>query len=72
MQFETEMRRKMHYVLKPDHLWEHIAELARTERKHLLETLEEAFDYIEQKSFDNAFDGLFDEINLGLISSAKT
>ena len=63
-QFETEMRRRMHYVLKPDHLWEHIAELARTESKHLLKTLQEAFDYIEQKSFDNAFDGLFDEIDL--------
>ena len=63
--FETEIHRKMHYVLLPDHLWQHIAELARKDRNNLLETLQEAFDYIEKKSFDNAFDGLFDEINLG-------
>ncbi|MCA8835276.1 MAG: type I restriction-modification system subunit M [Proteobacteria bacterium] len=63
--FEEKMHSKMHYILLPDHLWEHITELARTESKYLLETLQDAFKYIEKKSFDNAFDGLFDEIDLG-------
>ncbi len=29
-QFEKQMRNKIHYVIKPDYLWSHIFELART------------------------------------------
>lgn len=29
--FEKQMRRKVHYVIKPDYLWTSIAELARTQ-----------------------------------------
>jgi len=62
--FEEQMRRKVHYVIKPDYLWNAIAELARTQSNELHKTLEEAFKYIENESFSTAFDGLFSEINL--------
>ena len=29
--FETQMRRKVHYVIKPNHLWRSIAEMARVQ-----------------------------------------
>src|SRR5690606_592077 len=63
-EFEKQMRRKVHYVIKPEHLWNNIAELARTHHGELLVTLEEGFRYIENESFDNSFQGLFSEINL--------
>jgi type I restriction enzyme M protein len=62
--FETQMRKKVHYVIKPDHLWASIANLARTQSGDLLETLREGFKYIENESFKSTFQGLFSEINL--------
>ena len=62
--FEKQMRRKVHYVVKPQHLWSNISELARTQDNDLLVTLEAGFRYIENESFDNSFQGLFSEINL--------
>ncbi len=62
--FEDLMRKKVHYIIKPDFLWNSIAELARTQSSELLKTLESAFKYIENESFSTAFDGLFSEINL--------
>lgn len=62
--FEKQMRRKIHYVIQPPHLWSSIAELARTRNDDLLRTLQEGFKYIEDKSFDDSFQGLFSEINL--------
>lgn len=62
--FEKQMRRKVHYVIEPAHLWSSIAELARTQHDDLLLTLQKGFKYIENKSFDNSFQGLFSEINL--------
>ncbi|MCD2453407.1 type I restriction-modification system subunit M [Methylicorpusculum oleiharenae] len=62
--FETQMRRKVHYVIEPQHLWSSIAELARTQNGELLHTLEKGFKYIENQSFDSTFQGLFSEINL--------
>ena len=62
--FEIVMRRRMYYVIKPDHLWENIANLARTQNGGLLATLEEGFNEIETKSFENTFNGLFSEIIL--------
>ena len=35
--FEKQMRRKVHYVIKPQHLWNSIAEMARTQNNDLLE-----------------------------------
>ena len=64
LEFEKQMRRKVHYVIKPEYLWRSVAELARTQSNELHRTLEKAFSYIENKSFSTAFDGLFSEINL--------
>ncbi|HVU32376.1 MAG TPA: type I restriction-modification system subunit M [Opitutaceae bacterium] len=63
--FEKQMRRKVHYVIKPDHLWANIANLARNRSGDLLDTLREGFKYIENESFESTFQGLFSEINLG-------
>jgi len=63
-EFENQMRRKVHYVIKPEHLWGNITELARTQDPDLLITLESAFRYIENESFSSAFQGLFSEINV--------
>jgi type I restriction enzyme M protein len=63
-EFEKQMRRKVHYVVKPEHLWSSIAEMARTQNGELLHTLQKGFKYIENESFESAFQGLFSEINL--------
>ncbi|MDP9222954.1 MAG: N-6 DNA methylase, partial [Actinomycetota bacterium] len=62
--FEKQMRRKTHYVIKPEHLWTNIAHLARTQNAELLHTLQAGFKYIENESFESTFQGLFSEINL--------
>jgi type I restriction enzyme M protein len=70
--FEKQMRRKVHYVIRPDHLWTSIAEQARTQHGELLNTLQKGFNYIENESFDSTFRGLFSEINLGSDKLGKT
>lgn len=62
--FETEMNSRVHYVIKPEYLWSHIAEMARTQHGELLNTLQKAFKHIEEDSFRNTFRGLFSEVNL--------
>lgn len=62
--FEAQMRKKVHYVIEPKHLWSNITELARTQSDDLLRTLQKGFKYIENHSFDSTFQGLFSEINL--------
>lgn len=64
LDFEKQMRRKVHYVVEPQYLWSSIAELARTQHKDLLETLQKGLKYIENQSFESTFLGLFSEINL--------
>lgn len=61
---EKQMRLKLHYVIKPNYLWSNIYELARTQSKYLLKTLQAGFKFIENESFDSAFRGLFSEVNL--------
>lgn len=61
---EKQMRRKIHYVIKPAYLWSNIYELARTQSSQLLKTLQSGFKYIENESFESRFRGLFSEINL--------
>lgn len=63
-EFEMQMRRKIHYIIKPKYLWKNIYELARTQSKELLETLQDGFKHIETESFESTFQGLFSEINL--------
>lgn len=61
---EKQMRRKIHYVIKPAYLWSNIYELARTQNSQLLKTLQSGFKYIENESFERRFRGLFSEVNL--------
>lgn len=63
-EFEKQMRRKIHYVIEPQFLWNNIAHLARTQSKELLGTLQDGFKYIENQSFERTFQGLFSEIIL--------
>jgi type I restriction enzyme M protein len=63
-EFEKQMRRKVHYVIKPNFLWGNIAEMARTQSVDLLSTVKDAFKFIEEESFESTFLGLFSEINL--------
>ncbi|MDO1529179.1 type I restriction-modification system subunit M [Fulvimonas sp. R45] len=64
-EFEKQMRRKAHYVIKPKYLWGNIVHLAKTQDDTLLDTLQFGFKYIEEDSFQSSFEGLFSEINLG-------
>src|SRR6185503_4311672 len=70
--FEKQMRRKVHYVIRPEHLWASIANMARTQNGELLNTLQAGFKYIETESFESTFQGLFSEINLGSDKLGKT
>lgn len=62
--FEKQMRRKVHYVIDPNFLWGSIVRLAKKQDDQLLDTLQKGFKYIEEKSFQSNFQGLFSEINL--------
>ena len=62
--FEKQMRRKVHYVVQPPHLWNSIANMARTQSGELLNALQAGFKYIETESFESTFQGLFSEIDL--------
>ncbi|MGE0000471.1 MAG: type I restriction-modification system subunit M [Fimbriimonadaceae bacterium] len=70
--FEQQMRRKVHYVIRPEHLWTSIANLAKRQDDELLHTLQAAFKYIEEESFDSTFQGLFSEINLSSDKLGRT
>jgi type I restriction enzyme M protein len=70
--FEKQMRRKVHYVIQPAHLWNSIANFARTQNAELLNTLQAGFKYIETESFESTFQGLFSEIDLGSTKLGKT
>ncbi len=63
-EFESYMRQKVHYVIKPEYLWSTIVKLAKEESTDLLSRVREAFKYIENESFAGNFSGLFSEINL--------
>ena len=71
-EFEKQMRRKVHYVIEPQHLWSSIASMARTQDAELLRTLQAGFKYIETESFQSTFAGLFSEIDLGSPKLGKT
>ena len=71
-EFEKQMRRKVHYVVKPEHMWSSIANMARTQSAELLNTLQAGFKYIETESFESTFQGLFSEIDLSSPKLGKT
>jgi len=56
----------VHYVIEPQHLWSKIADMARTQKGELLDSLQSGFKYIEEQSFEGNFSGLFSEINFTL------
>lgn len=62
--FEDQMKRKIHYVIQPDYLWDNIVTMAKKEDTELLTTIEKGFKYIEEDSFESSLKGLFSEINL--------
>jgi type I restriction enzyme M protein len=70
--FERLMRRRVHYVIRPEHLWTSIAEMARVQDNELLNTLQSGMKYIEEQSFESTFGGLFSEINLSSEKLGKT
>lgn len=70
--FERLMRRRVHYVIRPEHLWSSIAEMARVQDNELLSTLQTGMKYIEEQSFESTFAGLFSEINLSSEKLGKT
>ncbi len=70
--FEQQMRRKVHYIIEPQYLWSAITERARIQDNDLLHTLQNAFKYIEDESFESNFAGLFSEINLNSEKLGKT
>ncbi|MES2706644.1 MAG: type I restriction-modification system subunit M [Verrucomicrobiota bacterium] len=70
--FEKQMRRKVHYVIQPEHLWNSIAGMARKQDGELLKTLQAGFTYIQDESFESTFDGLFSEIDLASPKLGKT
>jgi type I restriction enzyme M protein len=72
IEFEKQMRRKVHYVIQPKHLWASIANLAKNQSGDLLDTLRDGFKYIENESFQSTFSGLFSEINLGSEKLGRT
>jgi type I restriction enzyme M protein len=49
-EFEKQMRRKVHYVIKPEFLWGSIVHLAKTQSDKLLDRLQKGFKYIEELS----------------------
>ena len=51
-EFEKQMRRKVHYVIQPPHLWNSIASMARTQNAELLNTLQACFKYIVEQHRD--------------------
>ncbi|MFC5520129.1 type I restriction-modification system subunit M [Polaromonas jejuensis] len=70
--FEKQMRRKVHYVVQPLHLWSSIANMARTQNDEMLNTLQAGFKYIETESFESTFQGLFSEIDLSSPKLGRT
>jgi type I restriction enzyme M protein len=53
--FERLMRRRVHYVIRPEHLWTSIAEMARVQDNELLSTLQTGMKYIEEQSFEHVW-----------------
>ncbi len=70
--FEKQMRRKVHYVIQPQHLWSSVANMARMQDGELLHVLQAGFRYVETESFESTFAGLFSEIDLGSTKLGKT
>lgn len=71
-EFEKLMRRKVHYLIKPEYLWHSITNLARTQNAELLATLQSCCKYIEAESLNGNFQGLFSGLDFGSPSLGRT
>lgn len=63
-QFEEYIKRKTHFIIKPQYLWDNIYDMADNENSNLLEILQNGFKFIEEYSFNIVFKGLFSEVDL--------
>ncbi len=58
--FEKQMRRKVHYVIEPLHLWSSIAEMARTQSDDLLRRrCKPDLSTLRMNHLQSTFQGLF-------------
>ena len=71
-EFEKVIKRKLHYLIKPEYLWDAIVKKAKSHSGDLIVTLHDGFKHIENESFDSNFQGLFSEINLRSEKLGKT
>ena len=55
--FEKQMRRKTHYVIQPRHLWNSIANMARTQNGDLLTTLQDGSSILRKNPSRARFKG---------------
>ncbi len=62
--FEKQMRKKHHYIIKPQYLWSNLYTMALDQNDKLLSLLYNGFKYIEDESFNDTFHGLFSEVHL--------
>ena len=62
--FENRIRKKIHYVIKPQYLWSNIYGLAQNRNINLLKILYRGLNYIEKVSYNIAFEKLFSDVNL--------
>lgn len=70
--FEKQMRKKVHFVIKPCYLWSNIRDLARTQNNQLLKILRKGFESIENEAFNNIFIGLLSMVDLNSCRLGKT
>ena len=62
--FENRIRKRIHYVIKPQFLWSNIYGLALKRHINLLKVLVRGLNYIEKVSYNIAFEKLFSDVNL--------
>lgn len=62
--FENRIRKRIHYVIKPQFLWSNIYGLALKRHINLLKVLDRGLNYIEKVSYNIAFEKLFSDVNL--------
>ena len=71
-EMESHIQSLIHYTIPPEYLWSNLARLAKNDNERLLEKTKDAFEHIETNSFDDAFEGLFSDINLNSEKLGKT
>ena len=70
--FESQLRTKVQYVIRPYHLWANLAHLARTGEDQLVAILKSASRYIEHESFSGVLNGLLSGMDLDSVRLGPT